>query len=484
MTSTLIFSPPFIKYVSGPLAGPALLAGVGREVGVDVQVVDVNIRHLRQYVTARAWPRPTVVGDHTPDPEGIKKAKSVIREVVLGALDSHLTSMPPVGCDVVDAVCLDHDQVQIAAHALADSSLVDQWMTWLPTNRPMFVGVSVMTSGQVLPGLALSLACKRRWPGICVVWGGAHVTAIADAIAGDVRFGWCVDGFVAGYAERTFRAMLLAGNPLAVAGVFEAGSGRVVRAIDGVVEPDFGDLSLYGSPHLTLPMQTSRGCAYGRCAFCTYHAVEGRYRTTPLEASASTIELASRLGADLAVKDALLTADRMDAVGALIDGRCRWAATTRITPRLGRQRLERLTAQGLRTLEFGVESLDPATLGMIDKKQRLNDLEVLLEDAAGLELHLVLNVMFGFPGQTFEDANATCAMLEETFPMRYPHTHFSTERNLLQLETLSPMGRDPDRYGVRIHERWPWASVMSWNTPTWCQGATETFTGHHIRRAA
>lgn len=31
-----------------------------------------------------------------------------------------------------------------------------------------------------------------------------------------------------------------------------------------------------------------------------------------------------------------------------------------------------------------------------------------------------------------------------------------------RLERLSPMGRDPAAHGLRIIERWPWASVLGW----------------------
>ncbi|NBX34834.1 hypothetical protein EBR16_05675, partial [bacterium] len=65
-----------------------------------------------------------------------------------------------------------------------------------------------MFSGQVIAGLAITEVVKQLWPGVAVVWGGAHVTALADRIAQDSRYGKSVDGFVAGYAERTWVELL------------------------------------------------------------------------------------------------------------------------------------------------------------------------------------------------------------------------------------------------------------------------------------
>ena len=78
----------------------------------------------------------------------------------------------------------------------------------LGLKRPDIIGLSVMFSGQVIAGLAITLIAQQVWPGVAVVWGGAHVTALADRIANDAMYGKWVDGFVAGYAERTWVDLL------------------------------------------------------------------------------------------------------------------------------------------------------------------------------------------------------------------------------------------------------------------------------------
>lgn len=53
MSHPLLLVPPHVGYLAGPLAGPAMLAGVGAEVGVPVDTVDINAHRLAGYVKPR-----------------------------------------------------------------------------------------------------------------------------------------------------------------------------------------------------------------------------------------------------------------------------------------------------------------------------------------------------------------------------------------------------------------------------------------------
>jgi len=46
VADALLLVPPLLKAVSGPLLGPALLAGSARRVGFRVDVLDLNARWL------------------------------------------------------------------------------------------------------------------------------------------------------------------------------------------------------------------------------------------------------------------------------------------------------------------------------------------------------------------------------------------------------------------------------------------------------
>ena len=167
---------------------------------------------------------------------------------------------------------------------------------------------------------------------------------------------------------------MMSGDPRAAVGVFSAGSGAAQRAEELWCQAVFDDLTSYGAPHLVLPVQTSRGCAYGRCSFCTYPGQEGDYREDGLERLEPMVRLAAATRADLSIKDAYLTPHRLDRVTDLVADRVRLAACTRVAPGLDRSRIERWVAGGLRTLELGVEALDPRVLRMVNKRQGVHHL--------------------------------------------------------------------------------------------------------------
>lgn len=463
MTRALLVVPPMVKSLAGPLAGPAWLAGVARSEGVHLDVLDLNAMWLR-------WGHPIPL----PDPNGPSgdHAKPLGGLVLPEAAWNWLTGRalpagpPRRGCEEAPMLH-SFEAADEAAARLASGWLGRAWRHFLAGPRPRFVGVSVLWAGQVLGALVVSVLAKGAWPGVPVLWGGAHITALAPELAADLRYGRWVDGFVAGYAEGTFRQMLR-GDPLGAPGVFAAGGQHAPTALEELdAVPCFQRLGDYGQPRLTLPVQTVRGCAYGRCAFCTYPAVEGLQRRVSDAAVAGAVERALAAGAEIAIRDALATPGRLEFVAGLVRGRVRFAATTRVVPRLGRSRLASLVRGGLRTLELGIEASDAEVLKLMAKAQSVELVEQWLGDAEGLDLHLVINVMFGFPGQTRGQALDSRRYFDLELPRRFPRTRFSIERNLLQLERRAPMAARPDAFGVEVLGSWPWSSVLAWNAPTW-----------------
>lgn len=462
--------PPLIRYSAGPLLGPAMLAGAAARAGVDVRVIDANNAFLRQYMASDVpadWRGPT--GDHAKVGGAFDEAQQAWNALMETAFGS-VPPCPPGITDPVSEMCFSFDEVEAAVARLADQPALRAWLDPIE-DRPRWVGVSVMFAGQVPVALAVSREARRRWPGVPVVWGGAHVTLLADEIALDPRYGKDVDAFIAGYAEQTFVELCAMKEPHLHPDAIRAGTGRHTTARGDIdVAPRFDDLGNYGHPRLTLPAQTSRGCSYGRCEFCTYPIVEGAFDPGRLTAAESVIATAQRTNASIAFKDALMLAARLDAVGDRIDGSVEFAVTTRVRPRLGRQRMRRLAEQGLRTVELGIESTTEERLHALGKRQVPDDFAAFLEDVVDLPVHVVANVMFGFPGQTLDDALAELDAVEQIVA-RAGGVNATTERNLLQVQRRSPLAARAADHGIRILRAWPWATSLSWDAPAWREDA-------------
>ena len=462
MAPSIIIVPPFLKSVSGPLLGPAMLVGSARSAGFRVSVHDLNAAYIGDRLDLGSFTPGPFIGDHDR-PSGplrsLQRAFAATCNRVLPERDAGLGECEPL------TLTYGHGEVQAAAHALAADPEVGGWIERQLAGAPRppaVVGVSVLYSGQVLWALAASIVAKRLWPETLVVWGGSHVTALRDVIAAKPEYGFAVDRFVVGHAERTFVDILRATerNSQLPAEALVAGAGRWVSAKDdpGVV-PDFlGSRVAWARP--TLPAQASRGCAYGRCSFCTYPAIEGAVRLAPDAHLVGVLDAAIARGAAISLKDSLVIPTRLEHVAGLIGGRVRWSACTKLHARIDGAFARTLAASGCATIEVGLETLTGDGQLLFDKRQTPDLFIRVTEALAAAGIAVVVNYMTGLPGVEHADEQTWLAWVQ-TATARLGALG-KVEHNGFQLERLSPMGEAPGRYGLRVTRTWPWASVMAW----------------------
>jgi len=474
MTRAFVVVPPILKYSAGPLLGPAQLAGAGQEAGHEVEVIDLNIHLLRERLPNELpAASATFMGDHDKPRAELRRVQRAVVEEILEVGGKVPASV--LGEDPILSLTLSHLEVTLLGRTMAaggQGAFVRAHLQGL--ERPDVVGVSVLYSGQVLWGLAISVVVRELWPGVPIVWGGPHVTALKPWIERDHAYGALIDGFVFGYAECTWVELLdaIAADRAWPAAVGRAGNGSIPNATpdDGVV-PCFENLDLYGIPRLTQPAQTWRGCPYGRCTYCTYPAVEGTSRELPLEVLEAVVREAEARGVVVSIKDSLLTPKRLREIAELIDGRVPWSGCTKLHRKLDREFLAMLARSGCKTLEIGVETLSDTAQQLVSKKQSLALLEQVIDAAAVAGIALVVNYITGFPG---EDLQAELMLLEHVRNLLdRPDLDARIEHNTFQLERLAPIGRQPGRYGIRILGSWPWASVLAWEPMEVCSGVSE-----------
>lgn len=462
MSNALMLVPPFLKHATGPLLGPAMLAGAAARAGHHVEVIDLNACWLADDLRhRRPWRPSSFVGDHDRDDELIRL--SHLRFEATTAL--HAAPARIATSDLL-ALRADHRNVAASGDHIADAERV-----WLSAQlhaaaRPDLVGVSVLYAGQVLWAIAVTCIAKALWPGVPVVWGGAHVTALAEEIARDPRYGSVADAFVAGYAESTFVSLLDAVRAHAPwpKECFRAGDGVYERALgsDGHVAPIFGSPWVPTGAPLTLPTQLSRGCAYGRCRYCTYPKIEGGYAALDPASARAVIDEAVVRDARVSFKDSLLTLPMLRAAADLARGRVLWSGCTKLAWGLDASTLRSLGAGGCHTLEIGLETLVEGAQALVDKRQSRPLFVRTLDAAAEAGIVLVVNYMTGFPGVAEEDEAQGLADLEALLSERAGRLVARVEHNRFELERLSPLASCPPP-GLTVTGGWPWSSVLSWS---------------------
>lgn len=455
--------PPFLKYAGGPLLGPALLEGAAESSGLRVKTIDANIQFMHASGILKTKNESSdFYGDHSK-PTGELR---VAADKFWAALEEGFSFHRPINRNQIRNGWLSHQQIYSAVEKLSYSGIgrfLRNQLTYLP--RPRLFGVSVLWAGQVIPGLLLSRISKEIWPETMVVWGGAHITAIKQNVSTDPSFYRWIDGFLPGHCEQSFVDLVISvkSGRFDCAGLIKKGevSAELPRLLLPPPFPKFPDLVKYGYPVLALPIELSTGCAYAQCSFCTYPATEGRYERLPLDNLARMVELAVSMHATISIKDSLVTVDRLRAIGQIIAGRVEWSACTKLTKNLDPSLLSELSKSGCRTLEVGLESLDPETQQRIHKIQPFSLLEEFLKGAERAGISIVINYMTGFP---WEKPNEAEAILENF--RRYVGSRKGLkariEHNYLNLERLSPMAQFPAEYGIEVTREWPWASILEW----------------------
>ena len=460
----VIVVPPFLKYASGPLLGPATLVGAARSAGIRVKSIDLNIDFIRSAVEAstEGSDQPAFYGDHSK-----QSFLEVAERKFWDDLQSAFGSNSRVSLSDIKRGWYSHSQLAEATERILDQELGGFLRTEFHRGvaSHMF-GVSVMWAGQVPPALALSRIAKSEWPGVKVVWGGAHIAAIAAVIGKDREFGRWVDGFLPFHCEKSFVELLSSASRglFACRGLIIPGSGMPRERPASIIPPPnpvFTNLQKYGYLKLMLPIELSAGCPYAKCSFCTYPAIEGSYIRYPFEGLHRVMDVAVREGAAISFKDSLLPAPMLRAIALVVGGKAEWSSCTKLAPSLDADTLSLLARNGCRTLEVGLESLNLETQRRIDKVQPVELLDRFLTAAASAGISVVINYITGFPWESPIEAEGLLQWLKEHIKgfeglvARVEHNHFNLER-------LSPMVLNPEKYNIRITRSWPWSSVLDW----------------------
>ncbi len=305
------------------------------------------------------------------------------------------------------------------------------------------IGVSVCFPGQLQPAYAFGRKLKAALPETHLTLGGPAITQLLLRLRGPdlERALGPFDSAVAFEGEHTLLALLRA---------LEERRGedpdRVVAGIPNVVHrdrlsaakyvpghanldmaelpaPDFTGLPLdrYFSPKLVLPYDPTRGCYWGKCAFCHYGLTAkgtASYRERPVEAVVSHLRaLSERHGVrhfylsqdSVAPKTLLGLADALAEAGLDL----RWATDLKPEKYLTVERAHVLRRGGAVACALGVESGNERVLALIGKGAPVTVVSDVIRNLDQADIAVEAMCFTGFPTETFAEAKQTLRFLEE-----------------------------------------------------------------------
>lgn len=333
--------------------------------------------------------------------------------------------------------------------------------------QPDLIGLSIISTNQLVPGLTLARMIKARDPGIHIVVGGSVITQLADKLSSlGVLFRDYFDSYVVYEGEQPLLELVeRLGSHESLDGVQNLvyHDGERIRIndvlppvdIDSLPTPDYDGLplDLYLTPEPVLSLLSSRGCYWGKCAFCFHGIVyHGLYR---LRNSIKVVDDIERLqkkygSTNFAFSDEAISPRGFEEISDEIIRRglrVRTLADARIDRKLTESLCLKMAHAGFKTLYFGMESGCQRVLDHMVKGIEKDAIVEISRNVtkAGMWSHMF--AFFGFPTETREEA-------QETVDFLFAHKEIISSFSItyFQLGKDSPAATHPEKFGItKVH---------------------------------
>ncbi|MEW6349280.1 MAG: radical SAM protein [Thermodesulfobacteriota bacterium] len=332
--------------------------------------------------------------------------------------------------------------------------------------QPAVIGISMEFASQSVQALVLGSLLKKRFPESHITMGGAYLSQWV-LLMGERQLEWlftCTDSVVCGEGESAFSLLLgqvaRCEAPDGVPNLVRRHNGRVQRCaqleypdIGDIPPPDFTDLDLraYLTPTPIIPYAISRGCYWGKCAFCQNRYGENRmrrYQTVPVEKAVAEMSLLSdrhhtnhfNFSNDVLDPPFL---ERFSKAVIVSGRRFVWNTDLRADKTVTRELCGLMARAGLNSVAIGFESACQRTLDAMNKGKTVEHISRVMKDLYDHGVATQAMGILGFPGESEEEAEMTVSFLEH-------HTdrisYFVV--GLLMVVPGSRLHAEPEKYGI------------------------------------
>ena len=327
---------------------------------------------------------------------------------------------------------------------------------------PLLVGISVTYRSQLIPAFTLARLLKSAAPQIHVSIGGAIIQRFEEPLRYDPACFEFAHSFCIGEGETalfTLAKKISSGKELKnipnmiidIDGLANFCNSRFYEDVNALPCPDFDGLELerYLSPEPIFLLSSTRGCYYGKCAFCNVSMnTQMVYRQIKKRQFISNIkELYKKYGTKrFFFCDDAMPPKHMLSISELVKDELHditWGAEARFERILTQDFVSTLKEGGCRFLIFGLESASQRILNAMNKGNTIEIDKAVLKACSSNGIYVNLQTFIGFPTETPEEAWSTINYL------------IDNERSIscfgfgcFELEKDTPVYNMPKKYGV------------------------------------
>lgn len=332
-------------------------------------------------------------------------------------------------------------------------------------SSPTIVGISITSTSQIIPGLTLAKLIKGRNKEAHITIGGSVFTKLIENVKKIDGLFSIVDSFIVFEGEH---ALLDLAEQVDGKRDFKKVRNLIYRDnnsirinepffaedLNKLPTPDFDDLPLrlYHAPVSVLPVQTSRGCYYRKCAFCNLHLDHRNFRLRRAELLLEDIRKLSQEYQTpyfFFTDESVPVSQLREISQGLLENKqeIKWMGGVRFENALSLDVLRKMYESGCQKLVFGLESYNQRVLDIMKKGTKVEVVKRILDEClkVGISFHLYL--IIGFPTETEKEALETLNFVLTKEYLDLPG--FSCLPSLFGMEKDSPITQNPMEYGLR-----------------------------------
>jgi radical SAM superfamily enzyme YgiQ (UPF0313 family) len=347
-------------------------------------------------------------------------------------------------------------------------SFIEHFTKEILSSDPTLIGFSITT--QLDP---ISRAIRKRIKALSdipIVLGGSYTPFIPQNHYQDLLVNEAADFMVVGMGDlafpRLYEAICDNRPPSNIPNIYfktenalEGTPPEIIQDLDALPFPDFSQFSLdkYFAPERIIPIQSSRGCSWGHCSFCSHEEYsQGTYHTMSIP---RVIDMLRHLQETyqtnyFSFHDAEIPPKRIAQISDAI------LADPQLSGKLmlknyGRMEdgflepgfFEKARLAGFNSIYWGLESANQRVLNLIRKGIDIKSAHKILKSAHEAGVYNTLFIIFAFPGETKSERQDTIDFIKKNRDYIQ-----NTLMGPFFLVSFSPIGNNPERWGVRILE--------------------------------
>ncbi|MBD3203854.1 radical SAM protein [Candidatus Woesearchaeota archaeon] len=206
------------------------------------------------------------------------------------------------------------------------------------------------------------------------------------------------------------------------------------------IEYDIIDINEYYSPKPILPVQSSIGCIYQKCAFCNFHGFK-KYTEFPVK------ELLPLLKQNKYFEfiDDIVPIKRLAGFNKHLKDLCiRYMCYSRIEKNPTLENFKKIHESGCRVILWGVESGSDKILKLMNKGITTKNIKDTLEKSSHAGIKNIVYIIIGFPGETEKTLAQTITFLKQN----KKNIHLVAP-NIFSMQPESEVFQNPKKYRIQ-----------------------------------